>query len=52
MDYTVFFKKLEKMLETMSPEEVMAALSDEERVEVSKMIIDMKLNKIISSHLS
>lgn len=47
MDYEKFFKKLETMLKTMSPDEVVAALTDEERLELSKMVTDAKLNKVM-----
>lgn len=51
MDYETFFKRLEKMLETMTPDEIVATLSGEEKLELSKMITDMELNKVIESVL-
>lgn len=47
MDYEKFFKKLEKMLKTMEPNKVVAALSDEEKLELSKVITDMELFNVI-----
>ena len=42
-----FIKRLEKMLETMNPDEVIGSLSDEEKLRVSKMITDMELYTVI-----
>lgn len=42
-----FIKKLEKMLKTMRSKEVIATLTDEERLELSRIITNMQLNDII-----
>lgn len=42
-----FIKKLKKMLKTMTPNEVVASLPDEEKSRISKMITDMELYTLI-----
>ena len=46
-----FIKKLEKMLKTMEPDAIVATLTDEEKIELSRMITDMDLNNVIQKSL-
>ena len=47
-----FIKKLEKMLKTMEPDAIVATLTDEEKIKLSRMITDMDLNNVIQESLN